>query len=969
MLNRSGLLLSLLFSSSVAIAQPRIGADGAPVKGDPIDARVYTLANGLTVMLSVNRAEPRAQTLIAVRAGSKNDPADNTGLAHYLEHMLFKGTDRIGSKDYAAEKELLDRIESLYEQYVRTTDDARRAEIYRTIDSVSLAASRFAVANEYDRMLGAIGARGTNAWTWFDQTVYTNDVPSSQLEKWLAIEAERFRNPTLRLFHTELEAVYEEKNISLDRDDDKQFDLAFARLFPNHPYGTQTTLGTVEHLKNPSLVKIREFYQRYYVPNNMAVIISGDIDPERTLQLVQQHFGAMPSKPLPAVEYPPVPARTVPIEETVFGPDPESVLVMMRLPGASTRDALMLEIVDQLLNYKDAGLIDLELEKKQRVLEAWSSAMLFNDHSVAMLGGRPLEGQTLEQVRDLLLEQIERLKRGVFDDAQLRSIMLNRRIDRTRGFESNIGRAYTMLDAFVQGTSWSDYVRRFEAPESITREQLVEFANRAFTNDYVVVYKRIGEDTSVVKITKPSITPVELDRESTSEFAQSLMSKPGESSAPLFVDFARDITTVEIAPGLALRHHGNTDNDLFTLSYVYDMGGRNIRELPFAIELLPFLGTSKHSAADLSREFFRLGVDFAASADEDDMRLSISGPRNSFADAVALFESLLDDVQPDQAALDKLVERELKERADAKLDKEIILWEGLWNYSVYGSRNPFNDVIPESKLRKMRASDLVAIIKRLRGYRHDVLYYGPDAPGAVADVLRPLHVVPTTLADYPAATTYPRAEQTENIIYFIDEEMVQAELLWLRKGSMFDVARWPTAELFNEYFGGGMGAVVFQTIREARALAYSTFASYQMPDRREDPAYAVAYLGTQADKIDEAITAMNELIRSMPRSESAFATAREALRNQIANDRTIRQEVLDEFIEMRRLGLSHELREDVWRAMDRVTFDDIALFHTEQFGERPFTMAVIGSKNRVDMNALARYGRVVEVNHKQLFGY
>jgi predicted Zn-dependent peptidase len=969
MSHRRALVVSLLLSSSVAFGQPRTAPAAASISSDPIQARIHTLANGLTVMLSVNRAEPRVQTLIAVRAGSKNDPANNTGLAHYLEHMLFKGTDRLGAKDFPSEKSLLDSIESLYEQYTSTADEHSRGSLYHKIDSLSGAAARYVVANEYDRLLAALGATGTNAWTWFDQTVYTNDVPTNQLDRWMSIESERFRNPMLRLFHTELEAVYEEKNISLDRDDDKQFDLALAGLFRNHPYGTQTTLGTVEHLKNPSLKRIREFYDRYYVPNNMVVIIAGDIDPDATLALVEEHFGGMTPRPIEPLTFAPEEPRSAPLEQSVYGPDPESVLIARRMPGAATREAMLLEIVDQLLNYKDAGLIDLELEKKQRVLEAWSSTMIMNDYSVAMLGGRPLEGQSLEQVRDLLEAQVERLKLGDFDEAQLRSVMLNRRIDRTRAFESNSGRAYAMLDAFVQGISWPEYLERMELPETVTKADIVAFANRWLTDDRVVVYKRIGDDTSVVKIPKPAITPVELDRESTSEFARATLATTAPEVAPVFVDFAREITTVELSPGLQLRHHANSENDLFTLDYVFEMGERNWAELPMAIELLPFLGTSKLSSEALSREFFRLGVDIDVSADEHEVRVSLDGPRDRFDEAVTLLEGLLGDVRPDQKALDALVDRELKSRADAKLDKQTVLWGGLASWLEYGPRNPFNDVLSEKQLRALRASDLVKIIRSLRSYRHDVLYYGPDAPEAVAGLLRVKHVVPPVLKDYPPERPYKRVGMSEDVIYFLDEDMVQAEVIWLRKGSGFDPATWPVVEFFNEYYGGGMGAVIFQEIRESRALAYSTFSAYDLPERLKDPAYATAYLGTQADKIDEAITAMRGLLRTMPRSESAFTSAREALRNQIANDRTIRHDVLESYLDMRRLGLDHDIQRDIWERLDSLTFDDIARFHAAEFGERPFAMAVLGSREKIDMKALAKHGRIVEVTLEQLFGY
>jgi predicted Zn-dependent peptidase len=265
---------------------------------DPFKARIYTLKNGLKVYMSVYKNAPRIQTYIAVRAGSKNDPATATGLAHYLEHMVFKGTDKFGTKDFAKESVEITKIENLYETYRQTKDDAQRKKIYHQIDSISGVAAKYAIANEYDKMLAGIGGQGTNAFTSFDQTVYVNDIPSNQLENWLKIEAERYRKPVLRLFHTELEAVYEEKNRGLDSDNSKLWEAVFAGLFKNHTYGTQTTIGTIDHLKNPSMKEIMKYFNANYVPNNMAICLSGDFDPDETIKLIEKNFGSMPSKPV-----------------------------------------------------------------------------------------------------------------------------------------------------------------------------------------------------------------------------------------------------------------------------------------------------------------------------------------------------------------------------------------------------------------------------------------------------------------------------------------------------------------------------------------------------------------------------------------------------------------------------------------------------------------------------------------------
>ena len=297
------------------------------VPNDPLNARIYTLKNGLKVYMTVNKETPRIQTYIAVRVGGKNDPAETTGLAHYFEHLMFKGTQKFGTMNYEAEKPLLDAIEQQFEVYRHTTDSLERIQIYHVIDSLSYEASKYAIPNEYDKLMAAIGADGTNAYTSFDVTCYTEDIPSNQVENWAKIQADRFANNVIRGFHTELETVYEEKNMSLTRDPRKVYEAVLTALFPNHPYGTQTVLGTQENLKNPSITNIKNYHKTWYVPNNMAICLSGDFDPDQMIAIIDKYFGGMqPNENLPRIELDKSLAEIEqPIERTVWGLEAENI--------------------------------------------------------------------------------------------------------------------------------------------------------------------------------------------------------------------------------------------------------------------------------------------------------------------------------------------------------------------------------------------------------------------------------------------------------------------------------------------------------------------------------------------------------------------------------------------------------------------------------------------------------------------
>ena len=269
------------------------------VENDPLNVLIYTLENGLKVYMSINKDEPRIQTNIAVNTGSKQDPSDATGLAHYLEHMLFKGTSEIGTINWTDESVELKKISDLYEQRRNTVNPKEREAIYKKIDSISVVAAKYTVANEYDKMISSLGAKGTNAYTSLERTVYINDIPSNELEKWLIIESERFSELVLRLFHTELETVYEEFNRGQDNDSRLSWYTMMKSIFKKHQYGTQTTIGTSEHLKNPSMEKIHQYFNEQYVPNNMAIVLSGDIDPDKTIALIEKYFGQYQFKEVP----------------------------------------------------------------------------------------------------------------------------------------------------------------------------------------------------------------------------------------------------------------------------------------------------------------------------------------------------------------------------------------------------------------------------------------------------------------------------------------------------------------------------------------------------------------------------------------------------------------------------------------------------------------------------------------------
>jgi predicted Zn-dependent peptidase len=514
------LLVTIGFSGINAQTQQITSGDYTyeSVVNDPLQTRIYTLKNGLKVYLSVNKSEPRIQTYIAVSTGRKNDPPYAQGLSHYLEHMLFKGTDRFGSKDYSLEKPLVDSITSLYNIRKQTTDPDERKRLYKIIDSLSYLASEYAIPNEYDKMIAFIGGSGSNAYTSFEETVYICDIPSNQLDKWLSIEAERFRNPVMRLFHTELETVYEEKNTSLDDDGDKVFDALWAGLFKKHTYGTQTTIGSVEQLQNPSISEIQEYYNARYVPGNMAIMLAGDFDPDQAIKLIDKRFGVFEAKEFQEFEPPVEEPITAPEIQTIYGPSEESVTFGYRANGASSKDANILRVIEYILNNGTAGLIDLNLNQSQKVIDAYCYSIVLKDYSAITFGGKARQGQSLEEVKDLIMSQIELLKKGEFPDWLIPAVVKNFKVAQIRSFENNSSRVGSYVNSFILDIPWENYIFNIDTLAQVSKDDVMKYAQENLNDNYVLIYKKTGEDPNVVKVEKPPITPVKINREDQSEF-------------------------------------------------------------------------------------------------------------------------------------------------------------------------------------------------------------------------------------------------------------------------------------------------------------------------------------------------------------------------------------------------------------------------------------------------------------------
>ena len=940
------------------------------VAGDPMRSRIYTLDNGLKVYMTVNEEAPRIQTYIAVRVGAKNDPLETTGLAHYFEHLMFKGTESFGTQNYEAERPLLDEIERLFEVYRAESDpDARRA-IYARIDSVSQEASKLAIPNEYDKLMSAIGADGTNAFTSYDMTVYTEEIPSNQIDNWAKIQADRFAHAVIRGFHTELETVYEEYNMSLTRDSRKMFDSLMMALYPHHPYGMHSVLGTQNDLKNPSITNIKNYYKTYYVPNNMAICLSGDFDPDRMIATIDKYFGGLqPNPDLPEWTFAPEPALTAPVEKTVLGQEAEMVYLGWRTDGAASSDADMIPLVGSLLSNGKCGLLDVDIEQQQKMLGVGAASEQLTDYGMLVAVGYPRPGQTLEEARDLLLEEIEKLRAGDFDEELLASTIANYKRNEMKELEENGNRAMAFVSAFVDGVEWRQAVGRLDRMSGITKSDVVAWAaEKLDPKAYAVIYKRQGTDPNIHKIDKPQITPIATNRDEASEFLAEIRSSEVEAVQPVFVDYARDMSTGELKQGVELLYKQNTGNDLFNLYYVYDFGSTTDPAFGMAIDYFDLLGTDTRSLQEIQREFYDMACSFGIKISSQRIYVTISGLSENMNRAVALAEEYMARVEGDEAVLAQLKANTMKARNDAKLNQSAN-FRALQQYTFYGPEAIRAWTLTDEQLEALTSDELLARIRSLNEYDHYVMYYGPEPEAELAAALGEIHhtaaeLKPVEAVRFPLLTV----DRSEVNVAQYDAKQIYY-LQYSNRGERFSTDNDPAQLLFNAYFGGGMNAVVFQEMREARSLAYTAFATLTEMRDKDDPYIFYAFIATQNDKMRQAVEAFDEIIEQMPESETAFELAKQGILANLSTQRTVRDNVLWSFVSAREMGVDYDRNKAVYEAVQGMTLADVKAFHDAWIKGRKYTYSILGDRRDIDMAYLRTLGPVHEVSQREIFGY
>ncbi len=931
-----------------------------PLAHDALGVTVHRLPNGLTIYLSPNRQEPRVSFEIAVRAGSRHDPPEATGMAHYLEHMQFKGTSRLGTIDYAKEKLHLDRIEALYDRLFVTVDAAERAQIYAEIDKESQAAAAYAVPNEYDKFAAAEGFTEINAHTYFEETVYKGSFPSNKADAWARVEADRLSDPVYRIFLPELEAVYEEHNKSLDNPNKALSDAAFQELYRGHPY-SRSIGGYGAHLKNPSISRMRKFFRDYYRPNNMAIVLSGDFDRAEMLARLENNFGKLAPAAIPAPPAGALEALSGVRRRDIQFQAEEVLLVDWRLPGAkdAAEDALLLG--GQLIN----NLLNLRLKQPQKVKDADSYQQFLNEAGGWLLVAAPKDAQTLEQAEKILMDEVARFKAGDFTDDDLKTAVTQLEVELKGKLENNGDRAGLISKAFIDGREWEDAAGRIERLKRLTKVDVLRAVGLWLGEDRSVIYRRKG--TPVIdKVPKPVFTKVPIDTTKQSAFFKEVTSIPTKPLEPHFLKPGRDFTALNRAWGRLIATL-NPVNDLFTLEFHFDRGVLSEKKLDLALSLLGLSGSGNLTAEQLERRLDKLGSKMIAVCGEQECVVRLTGLEKNMKETLSLTLDRFARPNIEPGTFATMVEVEKGDRANRKLDADVV-FQALGELASRGKNSPFLQALSAAELDALNEGELRGVLRSMFDYKRTVLYSGTRKTKEVADILSAAQKREVFLAPPPARPLALIAPARPRVVFVHHESMAQALIGAYAPDGSYDAHARLDGRIYETVMAGGMGGIYFQEIRESRALAYSAGGGYRSAVRPGSDNRVWSYAGTQADKAVDTATMLRDLMSKPPITAERFAVAlsqtEQFYRTQIPQLLALAQQVLD----WERKGFPSDPRAAEFARLSSYRREMLDVF-LARFSQTPLTFYVVGDRTRVDVEKLKQFGDFEERKVGELFPY
>lgn len=934
-----------------------------------LEVKEYKLENGLTVWLNEDHSLPKVFGAIVVKAGAKDCP--DTGIAHYFEHMMFKGTDKIGTTDYEAEKILLDSISMKYDELAATEDEAVRTRIQKEINELSIRSSEYVIPNEFNHLISKYGGSGLNAATSYDATIYFNTFSPQYMVQWAEINSERLLHPVFRMFQSELETVYEEKNMYGDFIGGPVMDRLLARYFAPHPYA-YPIIGSTKNLKNPKLSEMQKFFETYYVASNMALVLCGDFEPETVLPILERTFSRIRPGEAPRKESVALPPFKGKEKMKVKFPVPLVKAMGLGFRGvpANHEDQPALAIaVNMLNNANGTGYLD-KLMVDRKIMASMAMNESLNEAGILAVAVIPkLMFQTYGKAEKLVWREINRVKEGDFSDELFNSLKEEQRRQYTSNLENLDSRARIMMSLYSQGKSWGEYLQEVSKIEALTREDVMNVARKYFSDNYLCVTKTTGKYPKD-NLKKPDFTPVvPRNTEVVSEYARQLEKLPVQHVEPHFIDFKKDVQSVKLSPLVTLYTAANPLTDIFTLNMVYQTGSLEHPGIGLLANYLQFLGTDSLSFQEFRTRLQMLGSTMSFDANDKQFTMRIIGFDNHFEETIRLAGDFLAHVKADDKQIRQVInEAKIAEKAFFESSDNIVA--ALLEKVKYGEQSRFLRKLSLSEVKKLKGKDLLDILAKVRRTECDLHYCGTLSSDQVTEQIK----ASLPLEDISVASIAPHRDAKEYdkpTVFFMDMPSATQSIVYgYVKGEVTDDL-WSrhAARLFSAYFGGGMSSLMFQEIREFRSLAYRVSGRYILPPHKQKGKAGefVTMLSTQSDKTLDAIEVMNELISEMPEKPERISSIRQSITNQVNNDYPSFRELSEKVANFKRNDFESDPNEALLSGISQMEMKDIIRFYRRNIRLKPIVYVVVGNSKRIDMKKLAGYGNLVELKKKDIY--
>ena len=933
----------------------------------------YQLANGLTVYLWPDTNQPDITGNVTIRAGALDEPKEFTGLAHYLEHVLFKGTQKIGALDWEKEKVHYEKIIQLYDECAAATDPAIRADLEKKINEESLAAAQYAYTNEFSNLVEGMGGTGLNAWTSPDATTYYNNFPTFQLEKWLDLYSERLINPVFRSFQAELENVFEEYNISQDNNSRHVSTFLFSNLYKGHPY-ERTVLGAPEHLKNPRLSKLIEFFNTWYVPSNMALTLVGNFDPEVAKPLIEAKFSRLEAKTTP---------ERPTYSEASFAGNPKITAKLGYSPmvfwgykavPVGHEDEYILDFCSGLLsNSASTGLLDKitldgDVQFAGAMVDSRRDQGRFLIQAVPYYDTNQRRYDSDKATEKIVMQQIDKLKTGAIEDWLIESV----KSSELRNYEMMMENPANKTDLLRQIFSYNlplDYFTQYpEKIKSITKEDIQRITKKYIDADHITISIEEGTPKKE-KLKKPEIKPIDQPKGKTSEYAAYLKNISVASVAEVYNNFD-DVKVTDLYDKVTLHHSTNPMNDYFTITLKYGIGTKKMPKLEYAVGLMNSAGIMPNSdAQSVRREFSELNATCTYSVTDDYFYVRLTGLESNLEDICRLMTRQTLMPKLDEKQLNRVVGSQFSSRLMFEKKNAGVLSNAMLYYALYKEKSDYIDRMGLMDIYYLKISELTGEIIRATDYKLDIHYVGKRPAAEIAGVLKANLPLKEGVKPSESPIVEDRVKYDKQTIYFLpNSDAQQAQIYFYVEGFDYNIADEVEIDAFNQYFSGSFNGLVMQEIRENNSMAYSTGAYISTPPIQKKNTFFIGYVGTQSDKAANAIDLFMGLLKEMPLYPERINNIKTYLAQRALTTKPTFRTKSQTFDSWKQLGYTDDPAKVNMSKINSLTFDQIQNFYEKNIKGKPITIVIMGDPKLINTKQIeTNHGKLTKLSTSRLF--